>query len=452
VTDRRISRAAARRFLARRHLLAPPRSLPPGTDSVMQVFERLGSIQFDPIEVAGRNHDLVLLSRVAGYRREMTDTLLYEERRLFEAYNKGLSLLPTHELPWYRLTWQRARQKYRPTTFIEHAFRVDEIMRRIRAEGPMSSIDFQPRGPIDWHWRPTEQMRALPEALAESGVLAFSRRRGNRRYYDLPERLFPQDVLAQQQHPYEQRLHRLLSRYRGHGMLGRMGSSELWNGAAPMQQTSWYEGPLRGELLATLLERGELVPVAVEGVRDERYVLAEELPLLAAAEAEVAESGDDPLLPPDAGVAFLAALDPLVWDRAFLRSLYDFDYIWEVYVPQRKRQWGYYVLPILWGDRLVGRIEPRIERTSDALQIVDVWWEADFDPTDEAFVAAFADALEAHRTFAGVGRVLLARSPAADLIRGPLGERRPSVGRRARRTASDAPTRPRARSAAPVGR
>ena len=107
-----ISREVARRYLAIHHFLTPPRSLPSGPDGILAVFDRLGSIQFDPIDVVGRNHDLVLLSRVAGYRREMTDHLLYEERSLFETYNKGLSLVPTAELPWYRIDWDRARVRH----------------------------------------------------------------------------------------------------------------------------------------------------------------------------------------------------------------------------------------------------------------------------------------------------------------------------------------------------
>ena len=105
-----ISRKVARRFLALHHFLAPPRSLPPEPASVLTVLDRLGSLQFDPLEVAGRNHDLVLLARIAGYRREWTDALLYEERRLFEVFNKMLSIVPTAELPWYRIAWDRARQ------------------------------------------------------------------------------------------------------------------------------------------------------------------------------------------------------------------------------------------------------------------------------------------------------------------------------------------------------
>ncbi|MDX6465056.1 MAG: uncharacterized protein QOI27_96, partial [Gaiellaceae bacterium] len=97
-----VSADSARRFLAARHLLAPARSVEGGPEAVLEVFRRLGSIQFDPLSVAGRNHDLVLHARVAGYDPAWCEQLLYERRELFEAYNKGLSLLPTSELPWYR--------------------------------------------------------------------------------------------------------------------------------------------------------------------------------------------------------------------------------------------------------------------------------------------------------------------------------------------------------------
>src|ERR687885_1204384 len=98
---------AARRFLVARQFLAPARSVEGGPAAVLEVFRRLGSIQFDPLAVAGRNHDLVLHARVAGYDPAWCEELLYERRELFEAYNKGLSLLPTSELPWYSVTWDR---------------------------------------------------------------------------------------------------------------------------------------------------------------------------------------------------------------------------------------------------------------------------------------------------------------------------------------------------------
>jgi len=406
----------ARRFLVLHHFLAPPRSLPGGRQGVMAVFDRLGSIQFDPIEIAGRNHDLVLLSRVADYRRAMADALLYEERALFETYNKGLSLVPTAELPWYRLAWDRARKRHDDETFGEHAPLVEELLRRIRETGPMSSIDVEPRASIDWYWRPTNQVRAMLEALGESGILGLSRRDGNRRVYDLIERLFPAELLEQEIPVRDRFRHKLLSRYRAHGLLGTSGSSELWLGTTPRVdgRTGTDNGiPLgaagRRELHAELVAIGSLVPVAIAGIRGHRYLPSEELARLEQAEREVG-TGSSPGEAP-AGVAFLAALDPLVWDRDFLRSLYGFDYIWEVYVPAAKRRWGYYVLPVLFGDRLIGRIEPRIERKTGTLRIAGLWWEDGFDPLDTAgFAEAFAAAVAAHRDFGGSTKVVWPRA------------------------------------------
>ncbi|MBI3750632.1 MAG: winged helix DNA-binding domain-containing protein, partial [Chloroflexi bacterium] len=266
MTHRILPAAVARRFLVLRHLLAPPRSLPAGQDSVMRVFDRLGSIQFDPLEVAGRNHDLVLLARVADYRRDFADALLYQHRLLFEAYNKGLSLLPVAELPWHRVTWDRARHRHHGGTFDEHAPLVEELLERIRSGGPMAATDVEPRAAIDWYWRPTNQVRAILEALAEAGILGLARRDGNRRVYDLIERLYPAEVLADQRTIHEQFRHRLLSRYRAHGLLGTSGSSELWLGSVPWIEIGLEGGlPLkvaaRRQLHAELVEAGELLPV-----------------------------------------------------------------------------------------------------------------------------------------------------------------------------------------------
>jgi uncharacterized protein len=399
----------ARRYLALYHLLTPPRSLPPGPASVMAVVDHLGSLQFDPLDIAGRNHDLVLNARIDAYRREHTDALLYEERRLYETYNKGLSLVPTAHLPWFRVDWDRHRVSHEGGAFEEHRALVEELLERIRTTGPMSSSDVEPRGAIDWYWRPTNQVRAILEALAEAGILGIARREGNRRVYDLMERLFPADLLAQRPRARDQYRHKLLSRYRGNGLLGSTGGAELWWTSFPYRAQGTEDGvPLRTagrrQLQAQLIEEGALIPVEVPGMKGHRYVPADALPRLDQAEDEVAAG-----LPSTTGVAFLAPLDPLVWDRDLLRALYDFDYVWEVYVPAAKRRWGYYVLPIHHGDRFVGRIEPRFERKRDTLDILGLWWEDGFDPLDEVaapgFVDAFAEAIRAHLAFGGVTTV-----------------------------------------------
>ncbi len=414
-----LSRAVARRFLVLRHLLAPARSLPAEPESVLRVVDRVGSLQFDPLEVAGRNHDLVLLARIAGYRRAWTDRWLYEDRVLYETYNKMLSIVPTAELPWYRLTWDRNHEAHRGGAFDAHAPLVEELLARIRADGPLLPRDVGPRAAIDWYWRPTNQVRAILEALAEAGILGIARRERNLRVYDLVERLFPAELLATRVSEREQRLHRLLSRYRAGGLLGAGGQSELWYGTGrdARERTS-----LRDELVAT----DRLVPVTVEGLKGERFVVQDELAVVRAAEREVADGFDPGGAPPS--VAFLAPLDPLCWDRDLLRRLFDFDYVWEVYVPAAKRRWGYYVLPILYGDRVVGRIEPRIDGREGALRILALWWEPGFDPLeDPRFVPAFAAAVVAHREFAELRRVswprLARHRPFVAAVRAELGQR-----------------------------
>jgi uncharacterized protein YcaQ len=149
--------------------------------------------------------------------------------------------------------------------------------------------------------------------------------------------------------------------------------------------------------------------VDVEDLRHTRYVLAEEEPILEA----TAERGSS--VPP--AVSFLAPLDPLVWDRRMLRELFGFDYLWEVYVPEKKRRWGYYVLPMLFGDRFVGRIEPRLDRKARTLTILGVWFEPDVDPIETpGFLAALRDALEDYRVFVGATKVTWPRTrPGRDL-------------------------------------
>jgi len=119
---------------------------------VLEVFRRLGSIQFDPLAVAGRNHDLVLHARVADYDPRWCEELLYARRELFEAYNKGLSLLPTSELPWYRVSWQLSAARHEQGILAENAEVATRILERIRAEGPLSTLAFE-RGPaVAWWW------------------------------------------------------------------------------------------------------------------------------------------------------------------------------------------------------------------------------------------------------------------------------------------------------------
>jgi uncharacterized protein len=388
----KVTADAARRFLVARQLLAPARSAEGGPDAVLEVFRRLGSVQFDPLAVAGRNHDLVLHARVAGYDPAWCD-LLYERREIFEAYNKGLSLVPTSEFAWFRGNLSR----HAPRTLAENADVAGRVLERIRAEGPLSSLDFERHhgSTTDWFGAATNVVRAVLEAYAVTGVLGLARRDGNRRYYDLLERLLPAKALARKLPLEEQLRHKLLSRYRAHGLLGVSGAGDVFGGIGPAKADERWPGyPGRNALREELVERGDIVSTEVEGVRGKRFVISEDVELL--------EAPPDP--PPS--VAFIPPFDPIIWDRALLGSLFEFEYVWELFVPPAKRRWGWYVLPIVFRDRFVGRIEPRIDRNGARVDVLDVWWEQGFLPRRvDGFVDAMRDALRAYLGFAGAARL-----------------------------------------------
>jgi uncharacterized protein len=388
----KVTAEAARRFLVARHALTPARSLEAGPAGVLDVFGRFGSIQFDPIAVAGRTHDLVLHARVADYDPAWCDGL-YERREIFEAYNKGLSFVLVEDYPWFR-----GRLSRRWAEIIdENADVAEQVLERIRVEGAMSSLDFErTKGETtDWFGLPTNTVRAVLEAYALTGVLGLSRRDGNRRYYDLLERLLPAEILAREVPILEQFRHRLLSRFRAHGLLGVAGVGDIFGGIGPAKPDPRFPGyPGRTALREELVADGAIVPVDVEGVRGKRFVLAEEIGLL-----------EDPP-EPSPSVAFLPPFDALVWDRPLLGSLFDFDYVWELFIPPEKRRWGWYVLPMLFRDRFVGRIEPRIDREGGRVEVLDLWWEDGFAPhRADGFVDAMKDALRAYLRFAGASRL-----------------------------------------------
>ncbi len=201
-------------------------------------------------------------------------------------------------------------------------------------------------------------------------------------------------ILARELPLHERLRHKMLSRYRAHGLLGATAGNDIFNGLGPAKpDPSRPEQPGRHALRDELIEFGALVPLQVEGV-GKRFVLRE----------EVADLEAPPEPPPT--VAFISPFDPLVWERKLLGSLFGFDYVWELFIPPAKRRWGWYVLPLLFGDRFVGRIEPRIDREQSRVEILDLWWEDGFEPARvEGFVEAMRDALDAYLRFAGVEKL-----------------------------------------------
>ncbi len=396
-TPLRLDAAHARRFFVARQQLSPPRALPGSPESILRVVERFGSLQLDPLATTGaKNHDLVLAARIRGHRPEWIDGLLYgapESRALFEAFNKSLNVLPTAELPFHRIAWEHARARYEAKGAIlaDHPRVRKAIRARLAREGPLAAVAFATKGDVQvaWGWGRATATKAVLEAMFCTGEISVAGRRGNTKTYHLTEALFPASLLAERVPLREATRHRVLSRYRAVGLLGLKGSPLVWLGSALPAD--------RRTITRDLVAEGELVPVVVEGVSGERYLPASDRELLEATRRAPRRSR---------AVTFIAPLDTFMWDRRLVLELFSFEYKWEVYTPVAKRKHGYYVLPLLFGDALVGRIEPRIARATGILHVDLLKLEAGFRASSHPdFAPALDAALAEHAALAGASEI-----------------------------------------------
>ena len=398
----RVSRAAARRFLAERHMLLPPRQLPASKGSVLALVERLGSLQFDPVDLAGRSHEIVCHARIDGFEPRWVDELLYAKvpahRALVEQYNGVLVIVPTSELPYYRRPADRRRERYwRDGTYKRLKPWADTIMQRITNEGALSSADFGPSKSVEWSWGKTPAYRAALEMLQLAGLLHLARREGSRRWFDLAERLIPRNVLERRVSEEEQIEHTFLARHRD---LGLASANGVW------VQNDW---PLkRKELVQRLVGRGALLEIEIAGLPGVWRVPGPERFALEAAMR--ATAGTRPSAADPNAVTLLSPLDPLIHDRKRLEALYNFHYRWEIYTPERKRIFGPYAMPIHAGDQIVGRIQlHRDARVNGAsLSVDDLWWERGARPNTH--LDGLATAIRAHQRLLGMSAGTISQS------------------------------------------
>jgi len=363
-----ITRDQARRFiLLRQGLLGKHRFV--GKSGAYQVIRRAGCIQYDPVDVCGKNAELTLQSRVKGFRKQMLDDLLYRDRLLVDYSDKELSVWPAEDWPYF--SSYRERSKVHGRSFPGIPELEEEAIAWIRKNGPVSSDSLPVEGTIFWHssmhwsghWEKESQAaRSVLEQLYTDGVLLIHHKSGSRKYYDLAEKYLPSDLLAAP-NPCPDEASFLAWRVRRR--IGAVGL--LWN----RRSDAWLGIDMTAEqreAAFTRLEReGTVTAVRAEGLRFPLYLLSSDLPLL---ESLIAGQADQ-----TARLEFLAPLDPMLWDRKLIEALWDYRYSWEIYTPAAKRKYGYYVLPMLNGDRLIGRIEPKADKKSKTLTVRNLWFE-----------------------------------------------------------------------------
>jgi len=330
-----------------------------GRQNVYSAVRRLQAVQYDPLNVVGRNPDLVLQSRVKGYKPEMLRKELYTKRTLVDGFDKMLCIYPAEDYPYLKRLRKSTVWWYRENPVIADAReRVFEI---VREKGAVCSDDLHMDEKVNWPWGKTRLSRAALESFWMTGELAIHHKEGARRFYDLAERHFPKELLSAED-PNESEedyfLWQVLRRVKSVGIL-RKGPSDAFLGVENFKATE------RNRAFETLAERGLLTEIAAE--RDVYYVPTEYLSLL---------HSNSPV---PKGARVIAPLDNLLWDRKLVKKIFGFDYTWEVYVPKEKRKYGYYVLPVFMNDFFAARFEPESFR-GGKLVIKKWWWEENFSP------------------------------------------------------------------------
>ena len=350
---RTLTRTDARRLAIMGQLLAGPR---PG--SVLEVVQGLGKVQIDPTAVVERAERLTLWSRLGAYDVDELRRLLEESRELFEY---RAHLIPTSDLALHRPAMRRAprpeytRGRYEAEWLRDNAGFRNYILSELRSRGPLLSRDLDDRAEVPWRtggWNDGKNLSRMLELLWSAGQIAITRREGSQRVWDLFERVLPVD----DDEPLPDEIVAIETMER---QLRARGFADPKFGTALD-----YRLPAREIGLESLTADGIALPVTVEGLPGEWFAHAE---LLAALDG----GGWQPR------TTLLGPFDPLIGDRERTEALFDFRFRNEIYVPASKREFGSYAMPILHGDRLIGRIAPAFDRKQRILHVKSIYSEPD---------------------------------------------------------------------------
>jgi len=407
-----LSRDEARELAVAAQGLSQPDCQPATAADALQTVRMLGCVQIDTIHVVARSQYLVLWSRLGHYDSSWLDDLLHPDRQVFEYWAHAASLIPTELYPYFR----RRMQRYAGADVtdgpgwsgygwaVDNAHLLDEIRGAIRQRGPLGSMHFdapQRDTPLpSWSWWGGKPANRGLDFLWSAGELGIQRRVRFQRIYDLTERLYPEWHSADLPDPDEER------RVLADRALRAMGIT-LPRWLNDYFRTKWgvrgHAGPGPTAVLDDLVQHGRAFPVEVDGFGT-AYVAAEAEGLLQAVRRGARAER----------VTLLSPFDNLIWDRRRTRELFDFDYMLECYTPAAKRRYGYFTLPILFGGRLVGRVEPKVHRRERVLTLRSVHLEPGA-PSLRALADGLRPALRSFAEFNGADTIQVENAP-PDLI------------------------------------
>jgi uncharacterized protein YcaQ len=386
----------ARRFILGKQGLWPGRRWR-DIEGAEQAIRAMEYLQLDPLNIIARSQDIQLHSRVLNYQPGMWEDLAYQQRRFFD-WGGWLAVRPMDELPYWRVIMRRERDGNSGDLRIhrmaaEHADAIDEMRVILRERGTVSNRDFaMATRTRTQHYRGRKDSSLALYYLWRTGEVMTHHREKFERVYALTEMVAPPHLIREIDEAEADRF--LISKdvsFLGLSRLSR--TSDAFHGRGSPDRAK--------KMLETMLADGDLIEVRVEGWKTTYYALGSDAERLHDLNAGRVPQDWTPLTTTTTEeVLFLAPLDP-VSARGRARTLFDFDYVWEVYKPEHQRKFGYYTLPILWGDRLVARFDSRFDRKTDTFIILGLWLEDETLGNNEAFAESFACGLARFVRFLG---------------------------------------------------
>ncbi|MCB9009174.1 MAG: YcaQ family DNA glycosylase [Ardenticatenaceae bacterium] len=396
-----IDRDTARRFILGKQGLWPGRRFR-GLAGTEQALRQMEYLQLDPLQIIARSQDITLHSRVLDYTPALWETAAYEQRSFFD-WGGWLALRPMDELPYWRAIMHRERDGHPDCdgrtrkSAQDHAEAIDEMRAILREQETVSNRDFATASR-----KRTQSYRGRKDSslalyyLWRTGEVMTHHRENFERVYALTEAVAPAHLIREAS-PAD------VDRFLFAKEVSFWGLSRLQR-----TQDAYFRGvpfSQKADLVQALLDDGVIVELKVDGWKPLRYVLSQDVELL----NEVAAGRIPPAWAPleattSEEAVFLAPLDP-VSARGRAKILFGFDYVWEVYKPVDKRKFGYYTLPVLWGDQLVARFDSKLDRETNTFIILGFWLEDEVLGQNEAFAEALARGFARFVTFLGANRL-----------------------------------------------
>jgi uncharacterized protein YcaQ len=387
----------ARRFILGKQGLWPGRRWRgvKGTEKAMRAIEYL---QLDPLQIIARSQDIMLHSRVLDYMPSLWEKVTYQQRKFFD-WGGWLAVRPMDELPHWRVVMRREREQ--PTRIRamghEHAEAIVEMRSILKERGTVSNRDFEmaTRTRTQSYRGRKDSALALYYLWRIGDVMTHHRERFER-VYALTETVAPGHLIYESSEPAADRfLYRKEVSFAGLARLKRVADS-FYRGV-PFENTK--------QIVEGMLADGEFIEVKVDGWKEVHLALGSDARLLRDLSVGRVPKAWTPLETTTVEeVAFLAPLDP-VSARGRAKVLFGFEYIWEVYKPEHQRKFGYYTLPVLWGDRLVARFDSKLDRTTNTFVILGFWLEENALAKNEAFAEALARGFTRLVPFLGASRM-----------------------------------------------